>query len=236
MLPVAVLAGGLGNRLRVVTGDTLPKALVPVLGRPFIDWKLEELAAAGAHRVILLVGHHGSAIREHVGSSWHSSLEVECVDDGPTLVGTGGALVRALPLLGDAFWVTYGDSLIHIDMERAEARFRRAGVAALMTVLHNQDRFQPSNVVVAGDLVVAYSKDPPPTGAEHIDYGMLAFRRDAIPAIDPSRGVDLTEILATLVDSRQLGAFEVTEQFHDIGTPQALRETERFLLGRLNDA
>ena len=67
MLPVAVLAGGLGLRLRDVTGDDLPKAMVPVLGRPFIDWKLDELAARRASHVVLLLGHGGTSIEHHVG-------------------------------------------------------------------------------------------------------------------------------------------------------------------------
>src|SRR5712692_2156565 len=119
MLPVAVLAGGLGNRLHAVTGDALPKALVPVLGRPFIDWKLEGLAAAGTHRVVLLVGHHGGQIRAHVGDGRRYGLSVEYVEDGPVLLGTGGAVARALPSLADAFWVTYGDTLLEFDVAAA---------------------------------------------------------------------------------------------------------------------
>ncbi len=73
MYPVAVLAGGLGLRLRELTGTQLPKAMVPVLGRPFVDWQLETLAAAGVTDVVLLVGHSGDHIRDHVGSGDRSS-------------------------------------------------------------------------------------------------------------------------------------------------------------------
>ena len=106
MYPVAVLAGGLGLRLRELTGTQLPKAMVPVLGRPFVDWQLETLAASGVTEVVLLVGHSGDHIRDHVGSGHQFGLAVTYVEDGPTLRGTGGAILHALPallreLLGD---------------------------------------------------------------------------------------------------------------------------------------
>ena len=96
-LPVAVLAGGLGTRLRSVTGAELPKVLVPVLGRPFVDHKLDELAGAGATRVVFLLGHGAEQVRDHVGDGSRYELDVVCLDDGDELLGTGGALRRALP-------------------------------------------------------------------------------------------------------------------------------------------
>jgi MurNAc alpha-1-phosphate uridylyltransferase len=232
VLPVAVLAGGLGTRLRLVTGETLPKALVPVAGRPFIDRKLDELRGRGANEVVLLVGHGGDALRTHVGDGEAFGLQVTYLEDGPTLLGTGGALLRARPMLGDTFWTTYGDTLLSVDTASAEAQFAASDALGLMTVLHNRDRWEPSNTRVEGSRVVAYSKQPRPAAAEHIDYGMLLFRAAALSGFGPGDAFDLGEALGALVTQQRLDAFEVTERFHDIGTVEALRETEDWVRER----
>jgi NDP-sugar pyrophosphorylase family protein len=229
--PVAVLAGGLGTRLRDVTGDVLPKALVPVRGRPFLDWKLEELARQGATQVALLIGHGADEIRAHVGNGSQFGVEITYVDDGPELRGTGGALLQALPLLGDPFWVTYGDTLLDLDVAAAEHAFGDSDADMLMTVLHNADEWEPSNVVVDGEYVVAYSKDPTPPGAEYIDYGMLAFRKRAWGSCR-SDSFDVSALIATLVAAQRARAFEVTARFYEIGSAAALEETERYLATR----
>jgi NDP-sugar pyrophosphorylase family protein len=229
MHPVAVLAGGLGTRLRELSGADVPKVLFSVNGRPFLDWKLSGLATAGVDEVVLLVGHQGSRIREHVGDGARFGLRVAYVDDGPALRGTGGALRHALGVLPETFWVTYGDSLLEVDLGAAERLFAASGCRALMTVLRNNDRWQPSNVVVDGDLVTAYCKDPPPDGADCIDYGMLLFERSAWSGLADDEPIDLADVLDPLVHARQVAAFEVTTRFHDIGTPDAVRETEAFL-------
>jgi NDP-sugar pyrophosphorylase family protein len=233
MQTVAVLAGGLGLRLRAITGETLPKALVPVLGRPFVDWKLAGLASAGATRVVLLVGHQGDRIRDHVGDGKQFGLDIAYVDDGPSLLGTGGALLKALPSLPETFWATYCDTLLDVDLKRAEAAFAQARLPALMTVLRNRNSWEPSNVRVAKGRVAAYGKRPTPLGAEHIDYGMLAFDHDAWDGWTGAEAFDLEELLRSLIAQRGVAAFEVSERFHDIGSPDAVRETEDFLRHRL---
>jgi NDP-sugar pyrophosphorylase family protein len=157
---------------------------------------------------------------------------VEYEDDGDALLGTGGALLRALPRLGERFWVTYGDTLLDVDVARAEATAEASDARGLMTVLHNRDRWQPSNVVARDGYVAAYAKDPRPPGAEHIDYGMLLFDARAFSARAHDVPFDLATIVVDLVDRHTLLAFEVGERFHDIGTPDALRETEAWLRSR----
>jgi NDP-sugar pyrophosphorylase family protein len=237
VLPVVVLAGGLGTRLTPVTGDAVAKVLVPVAGRPFLEHKLEGLAALGAADVLLLVGHHGEAVVDLVGDGSRFGLSVRCVHDGPRPGGTGGAVRAALPLLPPAFWVTYGDSLTAVDARKAEAVFAASDSDGLMTVLHNGGRLAPSNARVADGLVVTYSKDPLPPRAEHVDYGMLILTRRAFTAIGNTIGedagpFDLAVVLSALAGARRLVAFEVSEPFHDIGTVESLRATDAFLRSR----
>src|SRR5262249_4931146 len=106
MLPVVILAGGLGTRLHPLT-ERIPKSLLPVAGRPFIYHQLELLREQGVARVVLCVGHLGGQIRDAVGDGRRFGVAVEYSFDGGQLLGTGGALREALPLLGSAFFMLY---------------------------------------------------------------------------------------------------------------------------------
>jgi NDP-sugar pyrophosphorylase family protein len=151
------------------------------------------------------------------------------VEDGPVLLGTGGAIRAVVDLLPSMFWVTYGDTLLQVPVHAVEARLsHEPTLLGIMTVLANDDRWETSNVDVEGDLVTAYEKQPIAGTHHHIDYGMLLLRRGAFEESPAGRRLDLGEVLGGLVASRALGAFEVTEPFHDIGTEAAWRETERW--------
>lgn len=231
MRTAAVLAGGLGTRIASLTGDTLPKALIPVADEPFLHHKLSELHRLGVGRVVLVLGHRAGPIIDYVGDGGHWGLDVAIIEDGPRLLGTGGALKRAAPLLPERFWVTYGDTLLDVDLATAERRAEEAGWEAVLTVLHNRDRWQPSNVRLDGDLVVSYTKSPPPRTHEHIDYGYLYLTNRAVTA-PAGDAFDLSVIMNSLVASRRLGSFEAHVPFHTIGTPDELRETEAWINAR----
>src|ERR1035437_6108261 len=109
MLPIAILAGGLATRLRPVT-ETVPKALIEVAGEPFFGAQLRLVGHHGVARVVLLVGYLGEKIQAFAGDGRAFGLDVEYAFDGPQLLGTAGALRRALPMLGAAFAVIYADS------------------------------------------------------------------------------------------------------------------------------
>ena len=102
-LKILVLAGGQGTRLRPLT-DSLPKVLVPVLGRPFLEHVLEDLALQGFRRFVLSVGVMAEQVNRHFGDGGRLGYQVEYVhEDSP--LGTGGAICHALPVLGQTFVV-----------------------------------------------------------------------------------------------------------------------------------
>ncbi|MGH2718368.1 MAG: NTP transferase domain-containing protein [Actinomycetota bacterium] len=232
MLPVAILAGGRGTRMAGVTGPTLPKAMLPIAGRPFIDYKLEELARQGVELVYLLVGHGAQAIADHVGDGLPRGLAVRLVPDGEALLGTGGAILRALPELGPAFWVTFGDNLLSVPIGAAEQAFAAAGRPGLMTVLRNCDQWDASNVAVQGDLVTEYGKGAPPGSYEFIDYGMSILTPEAFVGFKSKEIFDLNAVIQELIVRRELTAFEVYERFYEIGSECGYEETDRRLRGR----
>ena len=128
-MPVALLAGGLATRLRPIT-TTMPKALVEVAGRPFIDHQLALLQRNGIRRVVLCLGHLGEQVRgtpRRRSGPRHGRCATRTT--ATRLLGTGGALRRALPLLGEAFWVLYGDSYLDIDYRGGARRLCAARAA-----------------------------------------------------------------------------------------------------------
>ncbi len=195
-------------------------------GRPFLEWKLRQLAALGVTDAVLLTGHGGDAIRDLLRDRARFGLRVESRDDGPEPLGTGGSIRACLDRLPPAFWVTYGDSLVEAPLEAVEAQLGSELLGA-MTVLRNEDRWEPSNVAVEAGRVTRYEKGAPAGVCRWIDYGLLLLRAEAFQD-EPGGAFDLSRVLERLVAARQLGAYEVTERFHDVGTVAAWRETDEW--------
>lgn len=228
-LPVAILAGGLATRLRPLT-ETIPKALIEVAGAPFVDHQLGLLKRNGYRDVVFCVGYLGAMLQRHVGDGERFGLNVRYVDDGPTLLGTGGALRKAAPLLGDAFAVLYGDAYLPIDYARVEAAFRDCGRPALMTVYCNRDLYDRSNVVFRDGVVVRYDKSCRTPEMEYIDYGLSVIQSSVLEGY-PER-FDLAKVFTALSMAGKLAGFEVTQRFFEIGSPAGLAEAENYLRSR----
>src|SRR6266481_2293671 len=141
VLPVAILAGGLATRLRPAT-EKIPKSLLEVNGEPFIAHQLRLLKAGGVSQVVLCVGFLGEMVRDVVKNGHAFGLDVHYSFDGPALLGTAGALKRALPALGKAFLTLYGDSYLLCDYAGVAREFEASGKQALMTVFLNERHSQ----------------------------------------------------------------------------------------------
>lgn len=228
MLPVAILAGGLATRLRPLT-ETIPKALVEVAGRPFIHHQLTALRQQGIEQVVLCLGYRGEMIEQEIGDGSAFDLDVCYAHDGPALLGTGGALRQALPLLGDAFFVLYGDSYLRCDYPAIEAAFRASGQPALMTVLENRDRWDQSNIIFRAGQIICYDKRQRNPEMQHIDYGLGIISATLLRNYPPNTAFDLADIYRELAETGRLAGYEVSERFYEIGSPQGLAETEEFL-------
>ncbi|MBI1875009.1 MAG: nucleotidyltransferase family protein [Acidobacteria bacterium] len=231
MNAAAILAGGLGTRLSPET-STLPKALVDVAGEPFIAHQLRLLTRNGIRRVVVCVGFLGEMIREAIGDGATLGVSIEYSFDGPTLLGTGGALRKALPLLGDAFFVVYGDSYLDCDYPVVQRAFEASGKNALMTVFRNDNRLAPSNVRFVDGRILRYDKNSRTPEMRHIDYGVGLFKRAVFETIEEGRPCDLAEVYAGLLARDDLAAFEVPSRFYEIGSPEGLEDTRAYLKNR----
>ena len=230
-MQAVVLAGGLATRLGERTRQ-LPKALLPIAGRPFLAWQLEALARSGFHDVLLCIGHFADQIREFLGDGAAFGITLAYSEDGPTLLGTGGALRRALDLLAPSFLVTYGDSYLPFDYS-APLRDLDAHPEALgtMSVFQNDGAWDQSNSAVEGDRVVRYEKGSGDASLRFIDYGALALRRSVIAEREAGLPFSLESIQRTLASSAKLRAYEARERFFEIGSEAGIRDLEAKLAG-----
>ena len=226
--PVAILAGGLATRLRPVT-EKIPKLLVEVAGEPFFSHQLRLLKKAGLTRVVLCVGHLGEQIVAQYGDGAKWGVSIDYSFDGPKLLGTGGALIRALPKLGDAFYVLYGDSYLPIDYQAVGRAFLASGRPGLMTVFENREAYDASNVWFEDGRIKLYSKKEKPPQMRHIDYGLGVFRAAAFTDCPRDAVVDLATVQADLCARGELAGFEVKERFYEIGSPAGLNELDALL-------
>jgi N-acetyl-alpha-D-muramate 1-phosphate uridylyltransferase len=230
---VVILAGGLGSRMLPRT-ERIPKILLPVAGRPFAAWLLESLANAGFVEALICIAHLGDEIRREVGDGRAYGLSVRYSDEGEKLLGTAGALRRALEELEPTFLVTYGDSFLPFDY-RAPLDDLRAHPEAsgTMAVYRNQGRLDASNTEVQGEMVVRYEKQPkgaaPDPALDWIDYGATALRREVIAALPAHTAVGLDAIQRDLAREGRLRAFPAMRRFFEIGSEQGLLDLEAAL-------
>lgn len=227
-LPVAILAGGMATRLRPIT-EKIPKLLVEVAGEPFFSHQIRLLKAAGLTRLVLCVGYLGEKIVELYGDGSKWGVQIEYAFDGPKLLGTAGALIQALPKLGDAFFVLYGDSYLPVDYRAVGDFFLRSGQPGLMTVYENHGRYDTSNVWFEQGEIRLYDKKNKVPQMHHIDYGLGVFRAAAFAGYPRDTVVDLAAVQQALVARHQLAGYEIKERFYEIGSHEGLRELDALL-------
>ncbi len=227
-IPVAILAGGLATRLRPIT-EKIPKSLVPVAGKPFLAHQLELLHSRGIARAVLCVGYLGEMIQRDFGDGAAFGVRLDYSFDGPKLLGTGGAIKRAVPLLGEEFFVLYGDSYLPVEYRPIAEFFGHSEKLGCMTVYHNEGRFDTSNVVFRDGRIVVYDKKNRLPEMQHIDYGLSLFKASVFDSYTSDQPFDLAEVMGRLVREKQLAGYEVQERFYEIGSPAGLAELESLL-------
>jgi NDP-sugar pyrophosphorylase family protein len=225
-LPVAILAGGLGTRLGELSKNK-PKALAEVAGAPFIHHQLRLLRDKGVDRVVILAGYKGEMIRESVGDGAAFGLKADYSFDWPELLGTGGALAKALDLLPELFLVLYGDSYLEIDYQAAGKAFLDSGQPAMMTVWRNEGALDQSNVLFEEGVVKLYDKAKPLPSMRHIDYGLGGLSAQALAG--RPKAFDLAEVYSDLSRQGLLAGLEVHERFYEIGSLAGLNELDAYL-------
>jgi len=232
-IDVAVLAGGLGTRLRSVLGET-PKILAPVGGRPYLDHLLTWLAGYGARRVVLCLGFRAELVLEHLKRHPFSGLEVATSVE-PEPLGTAGGLRLAVPLLkSDPVLVMNGDTFVDADLTAfVEAHRRtRAAASVLCATVPSTARYGRLDIDATGWISRFREKDPADTGAGPINAGLYLFSQAWLS--DFARG-SAPSLERDVFAKAAAGTFHAVPAgdvaFVDIGTPESYAEAET-ILGR----
>ena len=229
--PVAILAGGLATRLWPVT-DKTPKALLSVAGEPFLLHQVRLLHSHGLRKIVLCVGYLGEMIKAKLGDGSSLGVQIVYSFDGPTLLGTGGALKRALSMLDERFLVIYGDSYMPVDYSAIVGAFVLSGKSALMTILENEGRWDSSNVCFEAGEIRRYDKKLHAPEMRHIDYGIAVLNAAVFAPFPNNAPFDLADVYSCLVSEKQMAAYEVKQRFYEIGSREGLAELDSLLRGK----
>lgn len=228
MPPLALLTGGLALRLRPHTLK-VPKAMIEVAGAPFIAHQLQLLRRERVRRVVLCVGYLGEQVEAFVGDGSQFGVAVDYCYDGPNLLGTGGALRKALPLLGPEFLVMYGDSWLDTSFAPVVAAFRQSGKPALMTVFRNAGRWDTSNIWYEAGAIRRYDKRERLPQMQHIDWGLSLVKAALLEERPADAAFDLADVLAELARRGELAGYEIATRFYEIGSLDGWHETDALL-------
>lgn len=234
MLPIAILAGGYASRLGSITRD-LPKCLIEINGRPFVDWQLDLLLNHGYSEFVFCVSFKSNLVQEYLGDGSDRGIHIQYSLDGETQLGTGGAILNALPKLGKAFGVIYGDSYLPINYRLVEQEFLKIKSNGLMTVYRNENRFDVSNVEFLDGKLIDYQKGVINKNMNHIDYGLTFFRQEAFRPWTDQSTFDLSIVCNQLAKEGQLDGYEVFERFYEIGSIQGIEELSQHLRKATNE-
>lgn len=227
LFPVAILAGGLGTRLHPIT-EVIPKSLIAINGEPFIAHQLA-LLKKGIKKVVLCLGHLNEKIIEYIDSQHCFDIKILYSFDGESLLGTAGALKKALPLLGENFFVLYGDAYLDCDYLAVQNEFLQKKKLGLMTVYQNNDKWDVSNVEYHHPDIIAYDKHHKTDRMKHIDYGLSIFNQGALQQVKVDQFVDLTKLYQALLKKNQLTAYEIMNRFYEIGSQKGIAELSMLL-------
>jgi MurNAc alpha-1-phosphate uridylyltransferase len=228
MLPCAILCGGLATRLRPIT-ETIPKSLVPINGEPFLAHQLRLLQRKGVREIVLCIGHLGEMIQDFAQDGREFGLTIGYSFDGAPLLGTAGAIRKALPQLRGQFFVLYGDSYLDCDYIDIARVFTVSGKRGLMTIYRNEGNFDTSNVEAENGSILRYDKKIRTPQMRYIDYGLGAFQHSVFEELPANEVCDLADVYKVLLADRQLAAYEVKERFYEIGSAAGISDLEHHL-------
>jgi len=231
LLPVAILAGGLATRLRPLS-HKIPKSLVDIGGEAFIVHQLRLLRESGITKITICAGYLGEMIEELLGNGLRHGVEVSYSFDGPSLRGTAGAIKQALPLLGESFFVLYGDSYLPCDYRLVQAAFVNLNLPTLMTVFRNEGRWDSSNVEYSNCQILDYDKANPHSRMHHIDYGLSVCHRSVFDEISLVGAHDLAPLYKNLLVQGRLAGYEVSQRFYEIGSFAGLEDLREYFAAR----
>jgi N-acetyl-alpha-D-muramate 1-phosphate uridylyltransferase len=229
MYSIAILCGGLATRLHPVTINK-PKSLIEINNIPFIEHQLKLLKNSGFEHVVICGGYMGNQIRDFVGNGEQYDLNIEYSFDGSKLLGTGGAIKKALKFLSDNFFVVYGDSYLPVDYAYVQQKYIEKKKLGLMTIYKNKDIVHANNVNYNGKRILQYNKFLPVPNMKYIDFGISILNKKTLDKFNEMCYHDLSDIFQYLIDIGELAGLPIKQRFYEIGSLKGQEELSKYLL------
>jgi NDP-sugar pyrophosphorylase family protein len=224
-----VLAGGEGSRVAEITKQKIPKALIPIRGRPFLDFKIDSLIAIGFTEITFLLGKFSNQVVDYLNGRASSDVKIGFVEEASPL-GTGGAILAALNSLPDTFWVSYADSLVFPKQQDLYLIDTETPVdESIMCVTRGNLEWGRSNVELSSDRVTFYSRDESDSSGKNlfwIEYGLLRFSKGAFNDFSSKTSFDLGEVIQAQVLQKAMRSLICKERFREVGNVRSFLETE----------
>ena len=228
MYSVLILAGGMATRLYPIS-KKIPKSLIKINNKPFIDYQLDYLRNQGIKNIVISVGNLGDMIKQHIQNKKNLDLNINFSFDGRNLLGTGGAVKKSLEKLTDFFFVMYGDSFLPVNFEKILKAYINGNKLALMTIFKNQNSFDKSNVVYKNNKILNYDKNSNDKKMEYIDYGLSIFSKKSFDKYDLNTRFDLSEVFFDMLKIDELNAYVVDKRFYEIGSFKGIQDFEHYI-------
>lgn len=228
MLTVAILAGGYGTRIRPAT-ENIPKSLIEISGKPFLHWQVDLLKQSGIKNIVFCTSYKSENIEEYLGNGSGYGVSIRYSHDGEKQLGTGGAIVNALPMLGEMFMVLYGDSYLPINYALAEEYFLKSNKPALMTIYENKDQYDTSNVIFNKGVLKKYSKIEKLPEMNYIDFGLSFFKSSIFSEYCHMKTFDLSIVFKDLSEKGLIAGFPVDSRFYEVGSFKGIADFVKFI-------
>jgi len=219
-MQAVILVGGKGTRLRPLT-NTVPKPLIDINGKPFLQYQLE-LIKSFSTDILLLVSYLGEKIEKYFGDGSKLGLKIEyCYEKNP--LGTGGALNNTENKLQDEFILFNGDTYLHIDYGKLIEYFHQYKSIGVVVVYDNSEKIAPNNIVIDKSGMVTGCNRKDSKNMSHIHAGIMIFKKNILDFIPKGKICSMEEdVFPKLIKARQLYGFETNQRFYDMGSPKEL--------------
>ena len=237
-MQIVILAGGLGTRISKISNG-LPKSLIKIFDKPFLSYQLDWLISNDCKNILMCVGHGGELIKNFISNNY-KHVNIQFSDENKVLLGTGGALRKAIPYLDKKFILIYGDSFLRVDLNRFINFFKKHSSMSLMGVIRNKNKWDISNCYVNKNFIRIYEKDQQKRtkikkNFFFIDYGISGLNKSDINLFEQDKFIDLSTLYSKLSKQDKLLAFKIKKRFYEIGSEKGIEDFKYFLKRNKND-
>ncbi len=226
MRQVVILAGGMATRLYPITKD-LPKSLLSIGGKIFLDLQIQNLVQRGIHKFHFCLGQHGNQIEKFLAQPRFKQLDVTMSYDSSPKRGTAGALVDAKNYLEDEFLLMYGDSYLPIDLDNLELAWSRFDARLKLSIKSTHNSRHVPNIEVMSNGAFKYGSDS--KHATFIDYGLMLVDKSVIQDIERESLTSFTSVIQSLGQSQEAVCASTNSALYEVGSFEGIRELEEYL-------